>query len=189
MPTTIYDMNPIILYEAMATSEEIAYCPFAYTYSNYSRPGFATSPLLFANPVPLKDGTPLRTVLGGTGIAVSPECAYKEVAIAFCLFVAGRDCQSHLYGMCGGQPASKVAWQNPLLNRVSGNFFERTLASIESAYVRPRYPGYIALQRSAGVPIAGFLRGEATAAQTLEIVDGLYRQSLCMARNEREGGR
>jgi multiple sugar transport system substrate-binding protein len=189
MPATIYDMNPISLYEAMATGEEFAYCPFAYTYSNYSRPGFAAIPLLFANPVPLKDGMPLRTVLGGTGIAVSAECTHQDTAVAFCLFVAGRGCQSHLYGMCGGQPASKTAWQNPLLNRVSGNFFERTLASIESAYVRPRYPGYIALQGSAGVPIAGFLRGELTAAQTLEAVDKLYRQSLCRTRNEREGAR
>lgn len=189
MPIAIYDTNPISLYESMATSDEFAYCPFAYTYSNYSRHGFAANRLLFANPVPLKDGTPLRTVLGGTGIAVSAECVHQEAAIAFCLFAAGRDCQSHLYGMCGGQPASKAAWHNPLLNRISGNFFERTLASIESAYVRPRYPGYIALQRSAGVPIARFLRGETTAAQTLESVDRLYRQSLCTSRNEPEAVR
>jgi multiple sugar transport system substrate-binding protein len=189
MPTTIFDMNPINLYEAMAASNEFAYCPFAYTYSNYSRPGFAANLLLFSNPVPLKNGTPLRTVLGGTGIAVSAECNHKEAAIAFCLFVAGHDCQSHLYGMCGGQPASKAAWHNPLLNRITGNFFEHTLASMESAYIRPRYPGYIALQQSAGVPIADFLRGEATTAQTLGKVDSLYRQSLCATRNEREAVR
>lgn len=189
MPATIYKMNPILLYEAMAASDEFAYCPFAYTYSNYSRPGFAASPLLFTNPVALKDGTPLRTILGGTGIAVSAECMHQDTAIAFCLFVAGRDCQGHLYGMCGGQPASKAAWKHPLLNRVSNNFFERTLTSIESAYVRPRYPGYIALQGSAGAPIAAFLRGEATAVQTLEAVEKLYRQSLGATRNERAEAR
>lgn len=189
MPATIYDMNPISLYEAMAANDEFAYCPFAYTYSNYSRPGFAANPLLFTNPVPLKDGTPLRTVLGGTGIAVSAKCMHQDAASAFCLFVTGRDCQSYLYGMCGGQPASKIAWQNPLLNRVSGNFFEHTLASIESAYIRPRYPGYIALQGSAGVPVASFLRGEATVAQTLEAIEGLYRESLCRTRNVREEAR
>ncbi len=186
MSETIYDMNPIGLYEAMAAGDEFAYCPFAYTYSNYSRPGFAPNPLLFANPVPLRGGTPLRTVLGGTGIAVSANCVPMETAIAFCLFVAARDCQSHLYGMCGGQPASNAAWHNPLLNRISGNFFEQTLASVESAYVRPRYPGYIALQRAGGVPITGFLRGEATAAQTLESLDDLYRRSLPTTQSERE---
>lgn len=186
MPETIYDMNPIALYEAMTASNEFAYCPFAYTYSNYSRRGFAANPLTFANPVALSDVTPQRTVLGGTGIAVSAACARREEAIAFCLFVAGRDCQSHLYGVCGGQPASNAAWHNPLLNQISGNFFERTLASIESAYVRPRYPGYIALQKAAGGAIARFLQGEAAAAQTLENLDNLYRQSLAATQSEQE---
>ncbi len=186
MPETIYTMNPIALYEAMAAGNEFAYCPFAYAYSNYSRHGFSANPLTFANPVALRDVTPQRTVLGGTGIAVSAACARKEAAIPFCLFVAGRDCQSHLYGVCGGQPASNAAWHNPLLNQISGNFFERTLASIESAYVRPRYPGYIAFQKAAGGAIARFLQGEAAAVQTLENLDSLYRQSLAVAQNVRE---
>ncbi len=184
MPETIYGMNPIGLYEAMAAGDGFAYCPFAYTYSNYARPGFAAHQLLFSHPVPLRDETPMRTVLGGTGIAVTAVCTHKEEAIAFCLFVTGQNCQSHVYGVCGGQPASNAAWHNPLLNQMSGNFFERTLASIESAYVRPRYPGYIILQRTAGVPIAAFLRGEATATQTLDGMDSLYRQSLTGAQSQ-----
>jgi len=184
MPETIYKLNPIGLYEAMAEGSEFVYCPFAYTYSNYSRPGFAANELRFTNPVPLKDGTPLRTVLGGTGIAVSASCAKMEEAISFCLFVTGKKCQSRLYGICGGQPASKCAWHDPQLNLISGNFFERTVSSIEAAYVRPCYPGYIALQRTAGAPIAAFLRGEATATQTLGSMDSLYRQSLTGAQSQ-----
>jgi multiple sugar transport system substrate-binding protein len=184
MSETIYGMNPIALYEAMAAGDGFAFCPFAYTYSNYARPGFAAHHLLFSHPVPLRDGTPLRTVLGGTGIAVSAACTHKEEAIAFCLFVTGHNCQSHLYGACGGQPASNAAWHNSLLNQMSGNFFKRTLASVESAYVRPRYPGYITLQRTAGVPIAAFLRGEATATQTLDSMDSLYHQSLIGAQSQ-----
>jgi multiple sugar transport system substrate-binding protein len=184
MPDSIYELNPIGLYEAMAAGDEFMYCPFAYTYSNYSRPGFAAHPLLFANPAKLSDGTSLRTVLGGTGIAVSAECVHKDEAIAFCAFVAGRDCQSHLYGICGGQPASNAAWHDPLLNQLSGDFFKRTLVSIESAYVRPRYPGYIKLQQAAGVPIAAFLRGEATATRALDSMDSLYRQSLNGAQSQ-----
>jgi multiple sugar transport system substrate-binding protein len=186
MPETIYTLNPIGLYEAMAAGNEFAYCPFAYTYSNYSRSGFAAHPLLFANPVQLSDGTPQRTVLGGTGIAVASACGHKKEAIAFCQFVAGKNCQSHLYGICGGQPANKSAWGDPLLNQISGNFFERTVSGIKAAYVRPRYPGYIALQKAAGVPVASFLRGEMTVTQALESLDGLFRQSLAVAQNERE---
>ena len=33
--------NPIRTYEAMAVGDAIAYCPFAYGYSNYARPGYA----------------------------------------------------------------------------------------------------------------------------------------------------
>lgn len=178
MDESIYDLNPIALYEAMSSGDQIAYCPFAYTYSNYSRPGFAAHILHFANPVPLRGGEAMRTVLGGTGIAVSAQCTRMNLAVDFCLFVSGRECQPYLYGICGGQPASRSAWHNPLLNQVSNGFFEDTLASVETAYVRPRYPGYIELQRAAGAPIIEFLRGGTTAVHALERVEGLYRKSV-----------
>jgi multiple sugar transport system substrate-binding protein len=181
MPAAIYAMNPIDIYEIMASGDDFAYCPFAYTYSNYSRPGFAAHTLLFANPVTLRDGTPLRTVLGGTGIAVSARCVQADAAIGFCLFVAGRACQNHIYGICGGQPASKAAWHDPMLNRISNSFFERTIASIEAACVRPRYAGYIGLQRSAGNAIAAFLQHKLTAAQALHRLEDIYRNSLMSA--------
>ena len=186
MTDEIYRMNPIAIYEAMTSTDEFAYCPFAYTYSNYSRPGFAANTLLFASPVELEGGIPLRTVLGGTGIAVSSQCADPATAVDFCLFVAGRDCQSHLYGICGGQPASGTAWRDPLLNRISSQFFERTIGSIKNAYVRPRFPGYISLQQSAGLPIIEYLRHGATAAHTLQRLDKLYQQSLIEFQNHAE---
>lgn len=181
MPRTIYAMNPIAIYEAMASGNEFAYCPFAYSYSNYARPGFAAHSLVFAHPVPLPDGTPQRTVLGGTGIAVSARNTHLKEAVEFCLFVSGRDCQRHLYGICQGQPARASAWRDPLLNRISNDFFERTLVTMQTAYVRPRYPGYIALQRAAGEPIAEYLRQEITLARALERLNALYRQSLAGA--------
>jgi multiple sugar transport system substrate-binding protein len=186
MPETIYAMNPIAVYETMASTDDFAYCPFAYTYSNYSRPGFAANSLLFANPVSLQDGTLMRTVLGGTGIAVSTNCRNAKEATEFCTFVARRDCQTHLYGVCGGQPASSSAWHDLLLNQASNDFFKRTLASIEAAYVRPRYEGYIALQGSAGIHVSEYLRRETTAALALERLDSLYRQSQSKLMRERE---
>jgi multiple sugar transport system substrate-binding protein len=65
-----------------------------------------------------------------------------------------------------------------LLNEISSNFFELTFASVESAYVRPRYAGYIGLQRAAGEPIADFLRYQITAVEALQRMDRLYRNSL-----------
>jgi multiple sugar transport system substrate-binding protein len=178
MPPEIYAMNPVDIYEAMASGDNFAYCPFAYTYSNYSRQGFAARTLLFSNPVALRGGILLRTVLGGTGIAISANCANADPAIDFCLFVAGADCQSHIYGICGGQPASRAAWRDPMLNGISNNFFERTRASIEAACVRPRYAGYIELQRLAGQAIVAFLQSRITADEALQRLDGLYCNSL-----------
>jgi multiple sugar transport system substrate-binding protein len=181
MPETIYSMNPIDIYEAMSSGDESAYCPFAYTYSNYSRPGFAAHTLLFANPITLSDGVPLRTILGGTGISISAQCKHADVATEFCAFVAGSDCQTRLYAICGGQPASKTAWHDPLLNSISNSFFERTRSSIETSIVRPRYAGYIALQAAAGKTIAAHFHGELSMDRAIDRIEDLYRRSLSTA--------
>ena len=120
----------------------------------------------------------MRTVLGGTGIAISAQSKKIDLAVEFSLFVTGRSCQTSLYGVCGGQPARHSAWRDPLLNQLSNQFFANTLASLETAYVRPRYPGYIALQRNAGLHIIDFLRGGMAADRALDRMEQLYRQSL-----------
>lgn len=186
MPEAIYSMNPIDIYETMSLQDEFAYCPSAYTYSNYSRPGFAPHALLFANPVSLREGMPLRTILGGTGIAISAHCQHADVATEFCAYVAGSDCQTRLYGICGGQPASKTAWHDPLLNSISNSFFERTRPSIETAIVRPRYAGYIALQAAAGEIIAAYFHGELSMDRAVDQIEDLYRRSLSTGPHEKE---
>lgn len=178
MPDEIYGMNPIAIYEYMSSTDDFAYCPFAYTYSNYSRRGFAAKSVRFANPVTLKPGLPLRTVLGGTGIAIASRCEETAIALDYSLFAASRSCQSTVYGISGGQPARKSAWQDPLLNQVSDDFFRRTTSSIETAYVRPRYPGYVSLQESAGEAIAQFCREGGNTHQLIERINILYRSTL-----------
>jgi multiple sugar transport system substrate-binding protein len=178
MPDDIYGMNPIALYERMASEESIAYCPFAYTYSNYSRTGFAIKPLRFCDPVELQKDMPLRTVLGGTGIAISTRCGDAALALDYSLFVAGSNCQRTLYGLSGGQPARRSAWLDPLLNQITDNFFLRTANSIEKAYVRPRYRGYVSLQEQAGGVIANYCKHRGDAKQTLDRINNLYRATL-----------
>ena len=178
MPDEIYGMNPIALYERMTSEDTIAYCPFAYTYSNYSRNGFGAKHVRFSNPVALDGDMPMRTVLGGTGIAISTGCEDISLALKYSLFVADRTCQRTLYGMCGGQPARRSAWSDTLLNQITDDFFSRTVASMETAYVRPRYFGYVGLQERAGVPIVEYCRHRGNAQQVLDQIDTLYRASL-----------
>ena len=178
MPDEIYGLNPIGLYERMASEDNFAYCPFAYTYSNYARDGFATHPLRFTNPVLLDHGTPMRTVLGGTGIAISATCREASLAAEYSLFAAGRTCQRTLYGICGGQPARRSAWHDPLLNHLTDDFFLRTKTSIETAYVRPRYRGYVSLQESGGEAVVAYCKERGNARRTLDRLDALYRETL-----------
>jgi multiple sugar transport system substrate-binding protein len=178
MPDEIYRMNPIALYERMAKEDTIAYCPFAYTYSNYSRNGFGAKHIRFSNPVALEKDSPMRTVLGGTGIATSAGSKNTALALEYSLFVAGHTCQRTLYGICGGQPARRSAWQDPLLNQITDEFFSRTAASIETAYVRPRFPGYVNLQERAGETLVEYSRDHGNAQKALAKLDALYRASL-----------
>jgi multiple sugar transport system substrate-binding protein len=177
MPEEIYGWNPIAVYEQMTSTDNFAYCPFAYTYSNYSRAGFASRLLRFTLPVALSGGIVMRTVLGGTGLAISAGCRFPELAVEYSLYVAGRVCQSTLYGVCGGQPARRSAWQDEELNRLTNGFFRQTLSSIERAYVRPRYSGYVAFQEQAGVPIANYLQSGGSAQSALSAINLLYRAS------------
>ena len=178
MPEDIYQLNPIALYERMAVEETIAYCPFAYTYSNYSREGFGAKRLRFADPVELSKGVPMRTVLGGTGIAISAGCENPSMALEYGRYIAGKSCQRTLYGICGGQPARRSAWDDAGLNQLTDNFFHRTAASIENAYVRPRYRGYVGLQERAGEVVAEFCKHRGSPRRALERIDGLYHASL-----------
>lgn len=178
MDDTIYSMNPIALYEEMAGGDKIAYCPFAYTYNNYSREGFAARPIRFANPVALETDTPLRTVAGGTGIALSARCQEVSLALEYSLFVAGGSCQRTLYALSGGQPVRRSAWRDPLLNQITDNFFSRTAASMERAWVRPRFSGYVGLQQRAGELLTEHCRSGRNTRQTLDRINTLYRGAV-----------
>lgn len=178
MPPSIYRWNPVALYEEMAAHGDFAYCPFAYTYSNYARRGFAANLLKFVPPVGTALGQPMRTVLGGTGMAISKRCASFDHALRYSLFVADPGVQRDLYGPAGGQPAARAAWEDPVLDRLSGGFLSGTRSGIETAYIRPRYRGYVPLQEKAGVPIARFLQGQTGAEIAIDAIDTLYRESL-----------
>lgn len=177
LPDEIYAWNPISVYEHLAAGDQYAYCPFAYSYSNYSRAGFAEHLVLFANTASLRDGLPLRTVLGGTGIAISARSEAARVSLEYSTHVAGAEWQRTLYGLSGGQPARRSAWQDETLNQVANGFFRQTLESVETAHVRPRYPGYIEFQAHAGLPIVEYLQSGGSSAKVVVKLNNFYRAS------------
>ena len=175
----IFKRNPIATYEAMTNCDATAYCPFAYSYSNYARLGYARKQLVFGELCKIgKNGRP-RSTLGGTGLAISMACKHREVAIEYACFVAAPECQKRLYVQCGGQPGHRSAWTDEEANRITNNFFLNTLAAQERAYMRPRYDGYIDFQDQAGEVVHQFLRSGGNSGVVIKELQRVYERSRC----------
>ncbi len=57
----------------------------------------------------------------------------------------------------------------------SGDFFRRTLATMENAYVRPRIRGYQAFQKDASTIVVDCMTGKTPVATTLRDLDDLWQ--------------
>lgn len=178
MPRAIFDWNPIQAAERMTATDDFAWNAFAFTYNNYARDGFARARLRFGNLISLEPNAPrLRSVVGGTGIALSNQRGHVEIALDYACFIASGRIQNTLYVNAGGQPSHRAAWTNPSVDSLCGGFFSGTRTAQEEAFIRPRYSGYVPLQTQGGIALQEALRdGRATEA-VLDKLDGLYRES------------
>ena len=171
-----FTCNPIAVAELMTTTDDYWYCPFAYCYSNYSRPGYAKHLLRYTSPVKFGNSR-LRTTIGGTGLAVSAHSKHPSVALDFAQWVCSPLCQSTLYVDNGGQPGHRAAWTSERANYLTNDFFNTILPAMENGYMRPRYNGYLYFQDHAGHPLHDYLQHGGDAAHTLEKMNKLYRES------------
>jgi multiple sugar transport system substrate-binding protein len=178
MPREIFDWNPIQVAERMTTTDDFAWNAFGYTYNNYARPGFARARLHFGNLISLEPNGPrLRSVLGGTGIALSTQCRSPEIALDYASFIASANTQRTLYVHAGGQPSHSSAWNDPSADALCGGFFSGTKTTQEEAFVRPRYSGYVPLQPDGGKALQETLRDGRSPETALDKLDKLYRAS------------
>src|SRR6202012_1924555 len=58
------ERNPIRTWELLTATDKVAYCPFAYGYSNYSRAGVVRYPLETGSLITLQPYIPYRSTLG-----------------------------------------------------------------------------------------------------------------------------
>lgn len=178
MPREIFNWNPIQVAERMTTTDDFAWNAFAYTYNNYARNGFARSHLRFGNLISLEPNGPrLRSVLGGTGIALSSNCKHTETALDYARFIADGNTQKTIYVTAGGQPSHRAAWEDASADALCGGFFSGTRNTQEEAFIRPRYSGYVPLQTNGGNALQETLRDGRDAKPVLEKLNALYRQS------------
>ena len=168
--------NPIFTAEHMTQTDDAAYCPFAYGYSNYSRPDYAPK-LLKAGGLVQFGGRPLRSTLGGAGLAVSSKSAHRAVAADYARFSAAPEIQKGIYFEAGGQPGHRSAWSDARVNAASSDFFKDTLATHDNAILRPQYPGYVHFQDHASPVAHDGVRGDESIKKTIQELNRIYRES------------
>ncbi len=171
-----WERNPIASLDLLTTgaNSRLAYCPLAYGYSNYARGGHAAHRLVFGEP-PRFAGAPLRTVLGGAGLALSALRPRRAPALAYAQFVASPDQQCTTYVRAGGQPGYRAAWLDDENNRLTHGYFSATLPALDRAWLRPRHPGYLEFQKHAAPLVHATLRGARSDAGLAASLDDLHR--------------
>ena len=172
-----FNRNPIQVYEAMVNSDEIAYCPFAYGYSNYSRMGYSQKLLHFYDLVKLND-RPMISSLGGTGLAVSSFSQHIPEAIQYAEFTGSSQVQQNIFADNGGQPGHLQAWKSGRINGITHDYFKNTLPALERAFLRPRYSGHMYFQDHAGDVVRDYLMNGGNEELVLEKMNELYVKSL-----------
>jgi multiple sugar transport system substrate-binding protein len=176
VPARFFQLNPIKTLEVMSREDAFAYCPFTYGYSNYARPGHAAKLVRFGGIVEIERGHAPSTMLGGTGLAISSRSEHLQPALNYAQFVASPAVQRTLYFQSGGQPGHRSAWLDDMVNAASSNYFRDTLPTLDRAFVRPRYTGFLDFQDRAGEPIWTFLREGGKVDVILDTLDQLYRK-------------
>ncbi|MEO3805090.1 hypothetical protein [Nonomuraea sp. B1E8] len=149
--------NPIGVLDALAAGEADC-CPLLYGYSAY--------PLSFSD-APAWPGRPPGSVLGGTGLAVSRRRAgtIREAVRAHLRRLLSEPVQAGLFPATGGQPAARSVWETA---GEGDGFYRDTRATLEAAWIRPRFPGYIALQERASALIRDGLLARVPARDLLK---------------------
>jgi multiple sugar transport system substrate-binding protein len=112
--------------------------------------------------------------LGGAGIGVSRLRPNVSQAIQYASALASPEYQRADYTSSGGQPASAAAWRDAPCDALTNGFFSATRATLEQAYLRPTFDGFIPYFKAAGDRIHSHLAGEAGVDTTVEWLRTTY---------------
>jgi multiple sugar transport system substrate-binding protein len=165
--------NPIEVAELLSTSDEWAYAPLAFGYTNYSREGFREHRLAYVD-IPEGVRGVRGSCLGGAGIAVSARTPSPEAAVEHAFWLAAAETQRGVYFDSGGQPGNAVAWDDDRLNAQTLDFFRGTRRTLEGAWTRPRSVGWLRVQDEVGTMVNAVLAGRLDEEEFLVRADESY---------------
>lgn len=183
LPKTVFDLNPIAVHEQLASMQGTGpeYCPFAYVYSNYARRDYGLHVLTFGDMPQAPGGKLLRSVIGGTGLAVSAKCKHPETALDFARFTASEPVQRTFYTHAGGQPAHVTAWTDPFNHQLTNGFFQALLAPMQRAWTRPRFEHYPRIQEEAGACLRDWLRDGGSSRSCMRGMNRIWKSYISVS--------
>ena len=172
------ESDPIAVSELMSRTDEIAFVPLMFGYSNYARQGFRPRRLAFGE-APRGLSGRIGSVLGGVGIALSARSMDREAAADLARLLVAPEVQAGRYVRSGGQPGHANAWNSPEADAMLNGFFSRTRRTMADAFLRPRTRGHRPFQEDAGMIVSAYLRDPAAgAAGTIGELTQLYDRLL-----------
>jgi multiple sugar transport system substrate-binding protein len=175
-PAGTTTMNPIGLLDTMAKTDSIACVPLVYGYVNYAAPGDGAHRVSFAD-APTGPGGERGSVLGGTGLALTRRARPDAALLDHLRWLLSADAQCCFIPAHDGQPSARRAWHDAEVNVRSGGFYRATLATTETAWVRPRHDGAILFQTDAAALVRRFLADAASATETIAALRSTWRRS------------
>jgi len=171
-----FDWNPIQMYDRMAAAEDIVYCPYAFAYTNYARPD-APRRLRFMDIPAAGACGPAGSLLGGAGIGITTACAAPEAAFAYARWLCAPEYQTGPYYAEGGQPGSLAAWKDPANDADANGMLSGVIATLDQAYLRPRFDGFIPFFEAAGPRVRACLRRETGDEALLDWLDAAFARA------------
>ena len=175
-PLSIAGNNPIGILGHMARHEDVALCPLIFGYVTYAAPNSGTA-LRFANAPRARPGGRPGSVLGGTGIGISRRCEVTPELRRHLLWLLDEESQTTFIPAHDGQPSRRSAWQDGRVNARWGNFYRDTAETLEAAYVRPRYAGFVSFASRASDYVRDALSNRTSATEALGALNKMYLAS------------
>ncbi|MHC3000027.1 extracellular solute-binding protein [Microbacterium sp. HJ5] len=169
--------NPIQAADALSSGDRYAYVPLMFGYTNYSRTGFRPHRVRYIDIPASREGV-RGSLMGGAGIAVSARTRHPEQAVDHAFWLDSAEVQEGVYYDAGGQPGNAVAWESDRTNADSLDFFRGTRATLEGAYVRPRFVRYIELQNALSEHVTAALQSRLSDDRLRERLDEGVQQWL-----------
>lgn len=175
-PPEVLDWNSITLQDAMCARDDLVFCPAVYGFSPYSGRERQRR-LVYGNLAGLNPDSTGST-LGGAGLGISASSPNAAAAASVAAFLIDARTQESIIALHNGQPAHVSAWASAQVNYQSNAFYSSTRDTIERAWVRPRFNGYLDFQRAGGPLVEQFLRGTLTADAALDRLEESYLRAL-----------